>query len=163
MNYKNELKELFSKLGISLLKSRNDLRDIDIHIEFSRLLTDRFGSTLGSLLDEAVGFYPRNGLGSENLIEHLNQLKNEIDTYLFEDQETVDAFILLKIRWACLCAALLNKKQQLIELSNIGMKYHDKTDNISWHRSTNEWNYMTTQTEEFIEAVKVLKELLNEN
>ena len=41
-------------------------------------------------------------------------------------------------------SALLNKTGALVKFANIGLDYHKRTDNTSWHRTSDEWNYLIT-------------------
>ncbi|MDZ4669048.1 MAG: hypothetical protein SGJ00_14365 [bacterium] len=163
MEYKQELKELFFQLGLKLLKNRNNESGFEVRIQFEKLLLSKFGDVIGGLLSEAVCFSPAGGLNHDNLYTHLFNLSEKIENYFSQENNVIDARKLLELRWACMTSALLNKKDDLVKFSIIGLKYHDKTDNSSWHNTTAEWNFMINNPTEFINAMSALKEYLNEN
>ncbi len=164
MEYKLEINQLLTKLGSQLLTSRGSHSDpIEIRIQFGILLKDRFGETLGSLLGEGVGFSPPEGLSEDSLNAGLSRLEHEIDKYFSQSVSKVDAHYLLKARWACFYSALLKKNDLIIKYAEIGLKYHDVTDNTSWHRTTDQWKYLINQPESFSKAFNSLKEILKEN
>ena len=82
MDYKQEIKQLLTKLGGVLIANRVFISDgIEIRIEFQKLLISRFGNTLGELLGEGVGFNPPEGLSENALMTGLSRLEHEIDEY----------------------------------------------------------------------------------
>ncbi|MGI6757791.1 MAG: hypothetical protein ACOX32_07850 [Bacteroidaceae bacterium] len=163
MDYKQEIKQLLTKLGGVLIANRVFISDgIEIRIEFQKLLISRFGNTLGELLGEGVGFNPPEGLSENALMTGLSRLEHEIDEYFSQNNNTIDAYYLLKVRWACFYSALLNKTGALVKFANIGLDYHKRTDNTSWHRTSDEWNYLINQSQDFTIAFNSLKQTIKE-
>ena len=125
---------------------------------FESGLKAEFGSVVGKILGDNIGYFPSTGLEAGALANMCDQDGTEIQTAVAG--HNVDGGTLLLIRSNTTASALLHKVAEIQRWAALGLEWCQKVQGGGWPGTEPEWRWILENAEEYSILVVELKKFL---
>jgi hypothetical protein len=127
---------------------------------FESGLKVEFGDTVGEILGDIIGYFPRTGLDKAALTTMRDAYAIEIQSSI--SARRVDGGTLLLVRSNAIASALLEDTQGVQLWAATGQEWCIKVDGGGWNATAPEWDWLRENPEEYSRLVIELKRFLGQ-
>jgi len=123
-------------------------------------LKAEFGSVIGEILGDLIGYFPRTGLESAALANMRNVDQINIETAVAS--QNVDGGTLLLIRSNTMASALLFDVVEIQRWATLGLEWCQTIQGGGWLGTEPEWRWILENAEEYSNLSVELKKFLGD-
>lgn len=123
-------------------------------------LKTEFGDTVGEILGDIIGYFPRTGLDKTALIKMRDADAIEIQSSISASK--VDGGTLQLVRSNAIASALLGDIQGVQRWAATGLEWCTKVEGGGWNKTAPEWDWLHENSEEYSRLVIEVKRFLGQ-